>query len=68
MASKYQRDTLRELREMGFVIDNTRQAAGSHLLVYVTGPTGKKTVFTIPKKIGDWHGVLNFKSLVKKYT
>lgn len=66
MPTSYQRDTLRELREMGFAIDRTRDGKGSHMVVYITSPTGKQGVIAIPKETGNWRNTLNFKSMVRK--
>ena len=42
-----QRRWLRELEAMGLTIDNIRKGRGSHVIVYVTAPNGRKDIVTV---------------------
>lgn len=67
MLTKHQREVLSSMRARGFVIDAMRTGKGSHLVIRYTSPTGSKGVIPIAKNCGDWRGIRNLQTQLKRH-
>lgn len=56
----------REIKRRGGVIEEIRQAKGSHRMLYWRTADGAKLVLTIPTYTGNWRSIANARGNVRR--